>query len=67
MLVQVHDELLFEIHESEEHICKDLKAIMESVYPSKYLPLTVGSAYATLSWADKHDGEKTGDSVSGTN
>lgn len=63
MLVQVHDELLFEIHESEEHICSEIKTILENVFPSRFLPLTVGSAYATLSWADKIDGEKTRDSI----
>lgn len=66
MLVQVHDELLFEIHETEEHLCQEIKVIMEGVFPSQYLPLTVSNAYATLSWADKIDGEKTRDSIQST-
>lgn len=53
MLVQVHDELLFEIHESEAAILPDLKGIMEQVFPHRYLPLTVGMDHAFKSWADK--------------
>jgi len=56
MLMQVHDELVFAIHESEANILPDLQNIMETVYPHKYLPLTAGISHSFTSWADKIDG-----------
>ena len=55
MLVQVHDEILFEIHDTEREtgIIGDLKDIMESSYPSEHLPLTVGTEWGRRSWADR--------------
>lgn len=52
MLLQVHDELLFEIHESESHIIPDLVSIMEAAYPYKHLPLTVSQSYSLTNWAE---------------
>jgi DNA polymerase-1 len=40
ILMLVHDEILFEIHESESQICRDLVGIMANVYPHRYLPLS---------------------------
>jgi DNA polymerase-1 len=56
MLVQIHDELLFEIHESELAIVPELRMIMESVYSYKKLPLTCGVDHSWTSWADKTEG-----------
>lgn len=53
IVVQVHDELGLEVHESESGIEQEVKAIMEKAYPSKHLPLTVGVEYSRESWADK--------------
>jgi DNA polymerase-1 len=54
MLIQVHDELLFEVHESELDIIPDLRSIMESVYkPRNGLNLTCSVDYSTRSWHDK--------------
>ncbi len=53
MLIQIHDEILFEVPHGEEHILSNLKAIMEGIYPHKRLPMTCGIEYSYLSWQDK--------------
>lgn len=53
IIMQVHDELVFEMPFEEAIIIKDLKKIMESVYPHNHLPLTVGLSYSLKSF---HDG-----------
>ncbi len=56
MLLQVHDELLFEVHNSEFDLVPKLKEIMESVSttsPHGKLPYTVGIDYSKTSWQDK--------------
>lgn len=69
MLLQIHDEILFEIHESEAHIVHDLRALMESVYPHRALRLTCGMEHSWKSWADKvegvPDGKETRDGLQG--
>lgn len=52
LLWNVHDELWFEIHESEEHIVPELKRLMETAYPHRIIPLTVN-----VEWSDKSFGE----------
>ena len=53
MLLQVHDEILFQIDNSEVHILPELNKIMREAYPAKYLPLTCGSDYSISNWHDK--------------
>jgi DNA polymerase I len=56
MLVQVHDELVFEGVEEEKHLIPEVKRILETVYPYKHLPLTCSVSYSHKSWADKVEG-----------
>jgi DNA polymerase-1 len=56
MLVQIHDEVLFEVHKSELAIIPDLKEILEKIYCAKNLPLTCGVDHSWVSWADKVEG-----------
>lgn len=57
MILQVHDELVVEVHESEAaEVPLRVKEIMESVFTSQYLPLTCGMEYSKTSMADKVKG-----------
>jgi len=55
MLLQIHDEILFEVHESERHICPELIAIMEQAYTPKSLPMQVVGKESGVSWGDVAD------------
>lgn len=51
ILVQVHDELLFEFHESELHHIAPIREIMESVYPGRNgMKLTCSVEHSWTSW-----------------
>jgi len=52
----IHDELVFEIHESELDICPKLVSIMEKAYPHDFVPLTVGPQFSWYSLHDKEEG-----------
>lgn len=57
-LIQVHDELLFEIHKDELHLIPELRVIMESEYqPFNRMNLTCGVEWSAKSWALKHKQE----------
>jgi DNA polymerase-1 len=52
MTVQIHDDILHEIHNSELDIVPDIKKIMESVYtPKNGMKLTVSPEISKRSWA----------------
>lgn len=59
MLLQVHDELIFGMHKDEIEICPAIVSIMETTYPHKTLPLTVGAKHSWKSWGDPVDGYPT--------
>ncbi len=70
MLLQVHDEIVFEVPYGEEKYVKYYKEIMEGVYPHKSLPLVAEVEYSTKNLADKEEwnesplrGEETGNSI----
>ena len=55
MLVQVHDELLFEIHKSEMAIIDPIVDIMESTYiPYNGMKLTCSVEHSWQSWGSNH-------------
>jgi DNA polymerase-1 len=59
MILQVHDELIFEVRDGEEHLVSKIKYIMENQRPTKYLPYTVGVDIAEKSWFDKESYDAT--------
>jgi DNA polymerase-1 len=73
LILTIHDEAVFEIHEEEALLIPRLKEIMETVYPYKYLPLTCSVEYSFKSLADKTEGyplassygEKAGNNIQG--
>jgi len=51
MLIQVHDEILFEVHKSELDIVPELQDIMSKVYvPKNGMTLTCGVEHSWVSW-----------------
>lgn len=61
MVMQIHDEILFEGVEAEKDLIWECKKIMETVYPYKQLPLTCSVSHSYESWADKVEGMPGGD------
>jgi DNA polymerase-1 len=53
MLMQIHDELLFEIHESELHVVPLLREAMIVAYPHRLLAMDCDIEYSATSWQDK--------------
>jgi len=56
IVLQIHDELVFEIHNQELDIVNEFKRIMEQAYPARHLPLTCGIDHSWKSWGDKVKG-----------
>jgi len=52
MLLQIHDELLFEIPENELQYITDFQKIMTQAYPSKHISLTTSVSYSLKSFGD---------------
>lgn len=54
MLLQVHDELLFEFHKDDLHMVPEMVKIMEQTYrPWNGMKLTCGVEHSWKSWAKK--------------
>lgn len=56
IVLQIHDELVLEVHKDELWLVPEVRRIMESVYPYRFLPLTVGVEHSWTSLADKVEG-----------
>lgn len=55
-IMQIHDEILFEVHKDELGIEDKFKEIMESVYPYKHIPLTCSVEHSFKSWGELSEG-----------
>jgi len=53
LLLNVHDEIILEMHYDEAQYLYDIKKIMEETYPHRRLPLTCGIEWSDKSLADK--------------
>lgn len=61
MILSIHDDLTFEIHETELYVLPKIKEIMETAYPYISLPLTVSVEYSYKNLADKTEGMPSDD------
>jgi DNA polymerase-1 len=61
MLMQIHDEIIFEVHKDEIHIVPDIKKIM--LANSLNMDLEVDMEWCTPSWATKTDFYVDGDQM----
>ena len=59
-VLTVHDEVIGEFDKADFHLLPGCKEILESVYPSKNLPMTVGVSHSHRSLADKEEGYPNG-------
>ena len=58
MVIQIHDDIVSEIHENDLHLVKEIKTIMEKVYePKNGMYLSAEPEISKVSWA-KRDLEK---------
>lgn len=53
LLLQIHDELVVETHESEEYILPEIKRLMEEAYVCKHLPQIAEVSWSKLNMAEK--------------
>ena len=57
MLLQIHDEILFEVHKSELDIVHNLRKIMEATYPYNHLPMSCSVEHSWKSFGELEKGE----------
>lgn len=55
MVLQVHDSILFEVHDSEAYLVPELAAIMGRAYPHKLLALECDIKWSRTSWGELKD------------
>jgi len=60
MILQIHDEILFEVHTNELDLIDPIKDIMASSWPEKFHKMDCSVEYSERSWADMEEyGEET--------
>ncbi len=59
LILQVHDELIFEMHPDDFGLIPRLKEVMETTYPYTKLPMECEVSHSYKSWADKVKGFPT--------
>ena len=67
MVLQVHDELMFNLHVDELYLAPQIVKVMEEVYtPMNGMPLTCSASWSAKSWGycDKVDGYPTIEQIS---
>jgi DNA polymerase I-like protein with 3'-5' exonuclease and polymerase domains len=60
MVLQIHDEIVFELHEDEMELIPKIMHIMENTYPYKSLPLTCSMSFSLKSLYDLQEGDPRG-------
>lgn len=65
ILVQIHDEILFEMHLDDLHLVPELASTMSSSYEHSFLPMGCDIEWSDTSWGDKrkwydYESNKTG-------
>lgn len=50
MRLQIHDELLFYLHNDEHYLVPKVKAILETAYPSQLLPMICDVSFSKTHW-----------------
>lgn len=53
LVLNIHDEVVLEIHYTEDYVVPECKRIMEGVYPYVVIPFTAGIEWSDRSMADK--------------
>jgi len=65
MVLQIHDELLFEIHDTEHHLVPGVQKIMEEIWPSRIHKMGCSVDWSKKSWGELEEyGDKTGNIIS---
>lgn len=65
MLIQVHDEILFEVSFDEVNLIAMLQNFMEKAYPYRNIPLTCSVSYSLKSFHDMTEVDSLGDLIAG--
>jgi len=53
-IMPVHDEIIVRIHDSEQHLIKQIKDIMEDIPEVPWVPMVSDVEWTDTNWAEKH-------------
>ena len=56
IVLQIHDEILFEIHKEELHLIPQIKEIMEKAWPERFHKMECSVEHSWKSWGDLVEG-----------